>query len=110
MNMAICTPLAGPASRPRAAARSSVGRAAFGWQLVSIVCLLSGCDGAPSRNILGSYFPSWMLCALGGITLALATRAIFKLSGIIEELPVPFIVLLSIACAGTFALWLVWLA
>ena len=59
--------------------------------------LLGGCDGAPSRNILGSYFPSWMVCALVGIALALAARAIFKASGLLEELPVPFVVMLAIA-------------
>jgi hypothetical protein len=21
-----------------------------------------GCDGAPSRDLLGEYFPSWMVC------------------------------------------------
>ena len=72
--------------------------------------LLGGCDGAPSRNILGSYFPSWMVCALVGIALALVARAIFKASGLLEELPVPFVVMLSIACAGTFAMWLIWLS
>ena len=72
--------------------------------------LLGGCDGAPSRNILGSYFPSWMVCALVGIALALVARAIFKASGLLEELPVPFVVMVAIACAGTFAMWLIWLA
>ena len=72
--------------------------------------VLSGCDGAPSRNILGSYFPSWMVCALLGIALAFIARAIFKASGLLAELPVPFVVMLAIACAGTFAAWLVWLS
>jgi hypothetical protein len=75
-----------------------------------ILCLLSGCDGAPSRNILGSYFPSWMVCALAGIALALVARATFKASGLLEELPIPFVVMLAIACAGTFAVWLIWLS
>jgi hypothetical protein len=72
--------------------------------------LLSGCDGSPSRNILGSYFPSWMVCALVGLALALAARAIFKASGLLGELPVPLVVMLAIGCAGTFAMWLIWLA
>ena len=72
--------------------------------------VLSGCDGAPSRNILGSYFPSWMVCALLGIALAFIARAIFKASGLLAELPFPFVVMLAIACAGTFASWLVWLS
>jgi YtcA family len=72
--------------------------------------LLNGCDGAPSRNILGSYFPSWMICALVGIASALAARAILKDLGMLEELPAPFVVMLAIACAGTFAMWLIWLS
>jgi hypothetical protein len=76
----------------------------------SFISLLGGCDGAPSRNILGSYFPSWMVCALLGIALALIARTIFKATGLLEELPVPFVVMLAIACAGTFAMWLIWLS
>ena len=72
--------------------------------------LVAGCDGAPSRNILGSYFPSWMVCALAGIALALVARAILKLTGLLEELPAPLVVILAFGCAVNFALWLVWLA
>jgi hypothetical protein len=84
--------------------------AALRWRAAPILGLLGGCDGAPSRNILGSYFPSWMVCALVGIALALVARAIFKALGILEELPVPFVVMLAIACAGTFGMWLIWLS
>src|SRR5580700_3093901 len=80
------------------------------WRAAPAMAFLGGCDGAPSRNILGSYFPSWMVCALVGITLALVVRAIFKACGLLEEIPVPFVVMLAIACAGTFALWLIWLS
>jgi hypothetical protein len=80
------------------------------WAAAPMLSLLDGCEGAPSRNILGSYFPSWMVCALVGIALALVARAIFKASGLLEELPAPFVVMLAIACAGTFAMWLIWLS
>jgi hypothetical protein len=80
------------------------------WRSAPWLGLLGGCDGAPSRNILGSYFPSWMVCALVGLALALAARAIFKATGLLEELPVPLVVMLAIGCAGTFAMWLIWLA
>ncbi len=103
MNIAIRAPERGGAFyRPLPAARC--------WWAAPMLGLLGGCDGAPSRNILGSYFPSWMVCALVGIVLALAARAIFKTSGVLEEIPVPFVVILSIACAGTFAMWLIWLS
>src|SRR5580658_2286799 len=80
------------------------------WGAAPMLGLLAGCNGVPSRNILGSYFPSWMVCALVGIALALVARAIFKASGLLEEIPVPFVVMLSIACAATFAMWLIWLS
>jgi hypothetical protein len=80
------------------------------WCAAPLLGFVGGCDGAPSRNILGSYFPSWMVCALVGIALALAARAIFKASGILAELPVPFVVMIAIACAGTFGMWLIWLS
>jgi hypothetical protein len=72
--------------------------------------VISGCDGAPSRNILGSYFPSWMVCALVGIFLALLARVVLKATGLLGEIPAPFVVLLAFACAVTFGLWLLWLA
>ena len=79
-------------------------------RMAPFFCVLGGCDGAPSRNILGSYFPSWMVCALIGIALALAARALFHATGLIEEIPFPVVVVLAIACAGTFAVWLMWLS
>ena len=74
------------------------------------MCTMYGCTGSPSRNILGSYFPSWMVCALVGLVVALLARIALKTSGLLAELPAPLVVLLSIGCATTFALWLVWLA
>jgi hypothetical protein len=72
--------------------------------------VLGGCSGSPSRNILGSYFPSWMVCALLGLAAAVAARAALKASGLLSELAAPLVVLLAIGCVVTFALWLMWLA
>ena len=78
--------------------------------LALVSCGLSSCDGAPSRNILGSYFPSWMVCALVGIAAAVIGRSILRATGLLAEVPAPLAVLLAIACAVTFSLWLLWLA
>jgi hypothetical protein len=78
--------------------------------LLAVVASLGGCNGAPSRNILGSYFPSWMVCALVGIAVAGIARATLKSTGILQELPAPFVVILAIGCAATFCSWLLWLA
>jgi hypothetical protein len=76
----------------------------------ALIVALTGCDGSPSRNILGSYFPSWMVCAVSGLVLAIVARALLKSTGILEELPAPLVVLMAFGCAVTFGLWLLWLA
>ncbi|WP_329742183.1 YtcA family lipoprotein [Dyella sp. A6] len=74
------------------------------------VLLLSSCSAAPSRNILGSYFPSWMLCAVFGIAGVAAIRFVLVRTGIDAALPLPVLVYLSLWIAVTLGLWLVWLA
>jgi hypothetical protein len=90
--------------------RETRGDMRFRFLLALVSCGLSACDGAPSRNILGSYFPSWMVCALAGIAAAVIGRSILKATGVLGEVPAPLAVLLAVACAVTFGLWLVWLA
>jgi len=71
---------------------------------------LQGCSSAPSRNVLGSYFPSWMVCALMALIATVVVRSIFVRAGIDAVLPAPLIVYLGLFAAFTFAVWLVWLA
>ena len=70
---------------------------------------LTGCTGAPSQAILGSYFPSWMLCAIAGMIFAIFVKQSLALIGIDKLLPVPPLVYAAVAVASTFAFWLVWL-
>ena len=46
------------------------------YALLAGCMALSGCSGAPSFNVLGSYFPAWMLCLVVGILLTVASRAL----------------------------------
>jgi hypothetical protein len=72
-------------------------------------CLLSSCSSAPSHPILGSYFPSWMFCALAGLGVAALLRQLFAALGIDRALPAPLVVYLALATAAAFATWLIWL-
>jgi hypothetical protein len=87
-------------------------RALLSWSalIVSSILLLTGCSSAPSRNILGSYFPSWMICALIGIGATVAVRALLAKTGIDAVLPMPIVVYLAFATAFSLAIWLLWLA
>jgi hypothetical protein len=75
----------------------------------AVLLLLGGCSGAPSQNILGSYFPSWMICALIGIGLAVMARQGLALAGVDKFIPVSLLVYLAFAVFFSFATWLVWL-
>jgi hypothetical protein len=64
---------------------------------------------APSTNVLGSYFPSWMLCALGAVAVTVAVRKVFVLVGLDRSLPAPFLVYLAMVVACSLGGWLLWL-
>ena len=40
--------------------------------LLSLSC--SGCNGAPAIEVLGSFFPAWMVCIIVGVVLAFVIR------------------------------------
>ncbi|WP_188796014.1 YtcA family lipoprotein [Dyella nitratireducens] len=70
---------------------------------------MAACSASPSRNILGSYFPTWMVCALLGIVLVAIIRGVLLKTGVDAAMPVPVIVYLCMWTAVTLAIWLVWL-
>ena len=44
-------------------------RAGCGAGALAVLLPLSGCSHSPDFNILGSYFPAWLLCITVGIVL-----------------------------------------
>jgi YtcA family len=71
---------------------------------------LAGCSTSPSLNLLGSFFPAWMLCAAAGIVIAVILRQVLGTVGVNQYLIAPPLTYLSIAVAGTLLVWLVWFA
>lgn len=66
-----------------------------------------GCSRAPTFNILGSFFPSWLLCLVVGICLAalvnwLLTR--YKLEKLIAW---PVLIYPCLAACFSLLLWLI---
>lgn len=62
----------------------------------------------PSLNIFGTFFPSWMLCALLGIVGAVVVLKLFAALRIEGEIGPKLLVYPSIALSFTAALWLAW--
>jgi YtcA family len=69
--------------------------------------LAAGCSRAPSFNILGSFFPAWIVCGVLGILLAVAVRLFFVYIKLEDKLLLPLILVYpSLTLFFTFTLWL----
>jgi YtcA family len=72
--------------------------------LVGLLC--AGCSRAPSINVLGSFFPAWMVCIIAAVVLAFVARFLllkFQLESEVGNLGLFYpCVVIFLACA----LWL----
>jgi hypothetical protein len=69
--------------------------------------LAAGCSRAPTFNILGSFFPAWIVCGVMGILLAVAVRLFFVRIKLEDQLVAPLILVYPCLTAFfTFTLWL----
>jgi hypothetical protein len=69
---------------------------------------LCGCEQrVPSVNVLGAFFPAWMLCILAGITLALLARQLFHALGLNPWIGPPAVVYPALAVGAMCATWIV---
>ena len=66
---------------------------------------LSSCSRAPSVDVLGSFFPAWLLCFTVAIVLtALVRLALLRLR---VKVALPMLAYPSLAALFTFLLWLI---
>ncbi|ODT47128.1 MAG: hypothetical protein BGO80_17355 [Devosia sp. 63-57] len=80
--------------------------------LALVALLVQGCSSsaarAPSISVFGSFFPAWVICAVGGIVLAVAMRALFIATHIDEHLPAPPLVYLCLSISFGIGLYMLW--
>ncbi len=69
--------------------------------------LLCGCSRSPSVDVLGSYFPAWIVCCLIGIILAIATYFVLLRIELEPAIPIKTIVYPCTAAAYTFLAWII---
>jgi hypothetical protein len=70
---------------------------------------LCGCSkaGAPSFDIFGAFFPSWLLCAVLGIFVALGARIFFASRNLTDALPFQLPVCTSLGVIFALLVWLI---
>jgi hypothetical protein len=66
--------------------------------------LITGCGRAPSFNIVGSYFPAWLLCLVVAVLLTVVSRALLNRY---VEIVWPVLVYPSLTAIFALASWLV---
>ena len=75
------------------------------WFILYVATLLmTGCGRAPSFDILGSFFPAWMVCLALGVLLTVPARWLLLRLQVVIALPV--LTYPSLALLFTLALWL----
>jgi YtcA family len=71
--------------------------------LLITLALLTDCARAPAFDLLGSFFPAWLVCAAVAVLLTLLAREALRRY---VEIPWPVLVYASLTALFTFALWL----
>jgi YtcA family len=61
----------------------------------------------PSLNIFGTFFPSWMLCVIAGVVVAVLAHKVFAAAGLGAAVKPPVLVYSSLGLAAAFLIWLV---
>jgi hypothetical protein len=80
------------------------GQRISGWKLMPAGFLLTGCGRAPSFDVLGSFFPAWLVCLALSLVLTAVARWLLLRLHIVIVLPV--LTYPSLAALFSFALWL----
>jgi hypothetical protein len=81
-------------------------RRGCGRLTVAILLPLPGCGVAPSVNVLGSFFPAWLICIVVGVVLAIVTWQAFVAMKIASHLGPTGLIYPCLAALWIFATWL----
>ena len=78
-----------------------------GLWFIAAVFGAGGCQRAPTFDILGSFFPVWIFCAVAGIIVTAIAREIFIHTRYETEIGPPALVYPSLAALVAFVTWLI---
>ena len=79
-------------------------RLALPFCLTALVILVTGCD--PIINVFGSFFPAWLVCLAGGVSLAVVLRWVFAVTRIEPHLGPLVLIYPALAFVLSCVIWL----
>jgi hypothetical protein len=80
-----------------------ISRLRYGLPFATLCLSLTGCGRAPSVDILGSFFPAWLLCFVVAVLLTLLSRELLRRY---VEIVWPVVTYPSLTALFAFTLWL----
>jgi hypothetical protein len=87
--------------------RSNIRRVWMSFVISAFLLATGGCSGSPMFNILGSYFPSWLVCLAISIGLTFLAHLLVTTKKFADQLwPLP-IVYSALLCFFSCTLWLI---
>jgi hypothetical protein len=75
--------------------------------LALLAAELTGCRRSPTFNILGSFFPSWLICLFAGIILAVVSNRFLARFSLDKEMLWPVVLYPCMALFFACTLWLI---
>jgi hypothetical protein len=93
---------------PRPGRNPVAGSLLHAGEVYGIALCLAGCNASPAQDMMGSFFPAWMLCAAAGVVIAIILRQGFGMLQLNRYLIAPPLTYVCIAVAGTLLVWLLW--
>ena len=88
--------------------RANIAQSPF-WRVAVVASSLAlgGCgERVPSINVLGAFFPAWMLCIIAGIVAAVVARQVLAVLGLDPWLGPRGVVYPALALAFMLATWI----
>ncbi len=80
-------------------------------KLILIILLssfsIAGCRRAPTFSILGSFFPSWLICLVAGVVIAAVANRVLVRFSIDKEILWPVIVYPCLTLLSACTIWLI---
>jgi len=73
--------------------------------VLPMILSLAGCAFSPTVDVLGSYFPSWMLCIILGLVITLIARLLLIGFGIYAQMRLRPLIISCMAILFTLAVW-----
>jgi hypothetical protein len=77
--------------------------------VLSVSLLLAGCHSthSPTVDVLGSYFPAWIICIVAGLVLTILARQLLIVLKVNQHVHPAPLVYLCLQICFTLLLWLI---